>query len=43
MLEAAIWSQEVYNRGMELAVFFTPAAALDFVLYQELVRMSIAI
>ena len=34
MLEATISSQIVYNQGMQLAVFFTPVVALDFVLYQ---------
>ena len=40
VLEATICSQVVYNQGMQLAVFFTPMVALDFVLYQELVIFS---
>ena len=43
MLEATIWSQVVYNQGMQLAVFFTTVAALDFLLYQEMVIFSFAI
>ena len=43
MLEASIWSQVVLNQEILLAVFFTPVVALDFVLYQELVIVSLAI
>ena len=43
MLEATIWSQVVYNKGMYHAVFFTPVVALDFDLYQQLVIFSFPI
>ena len=43
MLEATIWSQVVYNQGMQLVIFFNPVIALDFALYQELVIFSFAI
>ena len=43
MLEANIWLQVEYNHGMQLAVFFAPVVALDFVLYQELALFSFAI